>query len=185
MTPAEEGFGAGRQIAAAGTVLVAVEAILAWRMSPTAVLPAFAYLGVAGTVVSLIDLRTRRLPNRVLLPSYPITFALLAVASRVEQEWWPLGRAIIAMAMMAGFYLGLGLAFPHGFGLGDVKLGGLLALGLGWLGWPVLITGVLAGWCLAALVLLARYATRPARRGQPVALGPLLCLGALVAIGLR
>jgi leader peptidase (prepilin peptidase)/N-methyltransferase len=166
-------------------VLAAVEALLVWRIGPTAALAAFAYLGAVGTVVSLVDLRTRRLPNRVVLPSYPVTLALLVVASEVQGRWWPLGRAVIAAAVVAGFYLALGLAFPHGLGLGDAKLGGLLALGLGWWGWTVLTTGVLAGWCLAALVLVARYGTRPATRGQPIALGPWLCLGALAAIAAR
>ena len=111
--------------------------------------------------------------------------ALLALAAGMEGRWWPLGRAAFAMALVAGLYLVLGLAFEHGLGLGDAKLAGLVALGLGWLGWPVLTTGVLAGWALAALALLARHATRPAARGRPIALGPWLCLGALVAIGLR
>lgn len=73
------------------------------------------------------------------------------------------------MALAAGFYLALGLAFPHGLGLGDAHLGGLLALGLGW---PTLSTGVLAGWCLAALVLLARRQTRPGDQRWIIALGP-------------
>jgi hypothetical protein len=72
------------------------------------------------------------------------------------------GRFYMAMALVAGFYLTLGLAFPHGLGLG-AKLGGLLALGLGWLGWPTLATGVLAARCLAALALLTRQAARSDR----------------------
>ena len=119
------------------------------------------------------------------MPSYPFAFALLTAASGVEKDWWPVVRAVISMALVAGLYLLLGLGFPHGLGLGDVKLGGLLGLGLGWLGWLTLATSVLAGWGLAALVLLARHGTRPADRGRPVALGPWLCLGALVAVVLR
>jgi leader peptidase (prepilin peptidase)/N-methyltransferase len=183
MTPtAWIGLGSRRQWTEAGIVLAVVEALVVWRIGPTAALPAFAYLGAAGTLVSLVDLHTRRLPNRVVLPSYFATFALLTVASGVQGRWWPLGRAVIAATLVAGFYLALGLVFPHGLGLGDVKLGGLLALGLGWWGWPTLTTGVLAGWGLATVALLGRYATGPTTRGQPIALGPWLCLGALAAI---
>ena len=152
---------------------------------PTAALPAFAYLGLVGTVVSVVDLRTRRLPNWAVLPSYPLALALLMAASGVEKNWWPVARAVISMALVAGLYLVLVLGFPHGLGLGDVKLGGLLALGVGWLGWPTLTTSVLAGWGLAALVLLARNGTRSADSGRPIALGPWLCFGALVAVVLR
>ena len=179
------GLGAGRQRVTIGAVVAGVEAVLVWRIGWSVALAAFVYLGALGVIVSIIDLRTHRLPNRLVLPSYPVVVALLALAAGMEGRWWPLGRATLAMVLVAGFYLVLGLAFPHGLGLGDVKLAGLAALGLGWLGWPVLTTGVLAGWCLAALVLLARHATRPARRGCPIALGPWLCLGASVAIGVR
>jgi leader peptidase (prepilin peptidase)/N-methyltransferase len=168
-----------------GAVLAAVEAVLVWRIGPTAALAGFAYLGAVGTVASVIDLRTRRLPDKIILPSYPITVALLAVAAGVGQDWWPLARAVIAAALVAGFYLALGLAFPHGLGLGDTKLGALLALGLGWLGWPTLTTGVLAAWGTAALALLALLAIGPHRRDRTIALGPWLCLGALVAVALR
>ena len=187
MTSAElaAGLGAGRQRVVTGVVLVVVEAILVWRIGWSAALAAFMYLGPLGVVVSIIALHTHRLPNRIILPSYPVVVALMALAAGMEGRWWPLGRAALAMALVTGFYLVLGLAFEHGLGLGDVKLGGLLALGLGWLGWPVLTTGVLVGWALAALALLARHATRLARRGRPIALGPWLCFGALVAIGLR
>ncbi len=166
-------------------ILAAVETLVIWRLGPTPALVAFAYLGAAGTVVSLIDLRTRRLPDRVVLPSYPVTLALLVVASGVQGRWWPLGRALIAMVLVAGFYLALALCFPHGLGLGDAKLGGLLGLGLGWLGWTTLTTGVLAAWCLAALTLLAHHVIRGGGRDRTIALGPWLCLGALVAIVIR
>lgn len=179
------GVATRRQYAQVVAVIAAVEAALAWRIGPTASLAAFAYLAVIGTVASVIDLHTRRLPNHVIVPSYPIALALLAVASGIDGEWWPLARAGIAMALVAGFYLTLGLAFPHGFGFGDAKLGGLLALGLGWLSWPTLTTGVLAAWCLAALALLARHAARSDQRGRSMTLGPWLCLGALFAVVIR
>ena len=38
--------------------------ILVWRVSTAAALAAFVYLGAAGTVASVIDLRTRRVPDK-------------------------------------------------------------------------------------------------------------------------
>lgn len=186
MTPcAWDGLGIRRRYAVAVVAVAAVESTLAWRIGTTSAQPAFACLGAVGSVASLIDLRTHRLPNQVILPSYPVVVALLAVASGIGHEWWPFDRAVIAMALVAGFYLVLGLGFTRGLGLGDVKLGGLLALGVGWLGWRTLTTSILAGWGLAALVLIVRHGTRPDERGRPIALGPWLCLGALVAVVIR
>jgi leader peptidase (prepilin peptidase)/N-methyltransferase len=186
VTPcAWDGLGIRRRYAVAVVAVAAVESTLAWRIGTTSALPAFACLGAVGSVASLIDLRTHRLPNRVILPSYPVVVALLAVASGIGHEWWPFDRAVIAMALVAGFYIVLGLGFTHGLGLGDVKLGGLLALGLGWLGWPILTTGVLAAWGLAALATLAVHVMRPRQQGRTIALGPFLCLGALAAVVIR
>lgn len=186
MTPsAWADLGTRRQRSEVGVILAAVEAVVVWRIGPAPALAAFAYLGAAGTVASLMDLRTRRLPDSVVLSSYPVTVALLVVASGAQGRWWPLGRALIAMALVPGFYLALSLWFPHGLGLGDAKLGGLLALGLAWLGWSELTTGVLAGWCLAALALFARYAIRRGGWDRTIALGPWLCLGALIAVAVR
>ncbi len=94
--------------------------------------------------------------------------ALLVVALGVGRVWWSLGRAVIAMVLVAGSYLALGLAFPHGLGLGDPS---------SWLEWATLTTSVLAGWGLAALVLLVRHGTRPEGGNRPIALGPWLCFG--------
>ena len=186
MTPTSwADLGTRRQRAEAGILLAAVEALIVWRTGMTPALAAFTYLGAAGTVASLVDLRSRRLPDRVVLPSYPIMLALLVLASGVQGRWWPLGRTLTAMALVAGFYLALALCFPHGLGLGDSKLGGLVALGLGWLGWSALTTGVLAAWCLAALAVFARHVIGGGGRNRTIAFGPWLCCGALVAVVIR
>ena len=149
--------------------------------------PAFLFLGAVGTVASLIDLRIRRIPNALLWPSYPLGAALLALASAAGDRWGMLGRAGIAMGLVAGFYLALALGFPGQLGMADVRLGGLLGLFVGWLGWPELATSVLAGWLLASLAVAWGRAQRSGggQRSRPIPLGPYLCLGALVAIGVH
>ena len=103
--------GRATTLAFVGALLGAVEATVVWRIGLSEALVAFAYLGAVGTIASVLDVRTRRLPDKVILPSYPITVALLAVTSGVEHDWWPLERAVIAAALVAGFYLALGLGF--------------------------------------------------------------------------
>ena len=178
-------FGTRRQCLAAGLTGATVEGVVVWRIGWAPAIPAFLFLGAVGTAASLIDLRTRRIPNALLWPSYPLGAALLALASAVGDRWGMLGRAGIAMGLVAGFYLVLALGFPGQLGMADVRLGGLLGLFVGWLGWPEVAASVLAGWLSAALAVAWGRARRRSGGGQrslPIPLGPYLCLGALVAI---
>jgi leader peptidase (prepilin peptidase)/N-methyltransferase len=164
------------------TSVVAVEAALGWRLGWTPPLAAYLYLGAALTVAAVIDARTLTMPNAVLLSSYPIGVGLFAAAADADGSWWPLGRAVIAMAALGGFYLALALvAGGQRLGLADVIFGGLLGLLLGWVSWSALSTGVILGWVIALVVVLAWRPGRPARRAV-IPAGPCLWLGALIAV---
>jgi leader peptidase (prepilin peptidase)/N-methyltransferase len=162
----------------------AVEAALVWRFGWAPPLAAYLYMGAVVTVAVVIDARTLTMPNVLLLPSYPIGIGLLAAAAAADDRWWSLGRAVIAMVAVAGFYLVLALvAGGQRMGLADVTLGALLGLLLGWIGWSALSTGVVLGWVSALVAILA---WRPREPGQGTArvipAGPCLWLGALIAV---
>ena len=165
------------------TSVAVVEAALVWRFGWTAPLAAYFYLGAVLTVAAVIDARTFTMPNALLLPSYPIGIGLLVVAAVADGRWWPLGRAVIAMAAVAGFYLAIALvAGGQRLGLADVILGGLVGLLLGWVGWSALSTGVILGWVIALVaVVLWRPSRRPGRT-PAIPAGPCLWLGALIAV---
>ena len=169
-----------RQLAALVALVVAAAAFLAWRRGLSAGLPAATYLVAIGTALAMVDRATRRLPNPIVLGSYPIEAALLALASSTEGTWEPLGRAGIGAVALGGFFLAIALGLPGQLGMGDVKLAGLYGMGLAWWGWPTLATGVLAAWVLAALYALARGVV--GRRGT-LAFAPFLLAGALLALG--
>lgn len=63
-----------------------------------------------------------------------------------------------------------------------MKLGGLLGLALGWLGWSALVTATFLGWFVAAIVWLILRAARRTPRGSLLPMGPFLVLGALLAV---
>jgi leader peptidase (prepilin peptidase)/N-methyltransferase len=166
----------------AGTVLAAlvIEAAMAWRFGWSPPLAAYSYLALSGAVVSATDLAARRVPNPIVLPAFPITAALLVAACLPAGLWWPLARAGIAAAVLGGFYLALGLAFPAGMGLGDVKWAGVLGAYLGWLGWPAMVDGTLIAFIAAAGALVV---ARPAgRRQASLPMAPFMTLGAVVAV---
>jgi len=168
------------RVAATTAAALGIEAAVVWRFGWSAPLAAYSCLAVIGAAVSVTDLTVRRIPNRIVVPAYPITAVLLATASTSSGLWWPLARAGIAAAGLAAFYLVLGLAFPAGMGLGDVKWAGVLGAYLGYLGWSPVVSGTLIAFLTAAVVVLAAGVV--GRRQAGVSMAPFMTLGAIGAV---
>ena len=129
--------------------------------------------GVAGAcvlawlaVLSVYDIRERRLPNWLTMPGAAVILAVAAVAGRGVP-------ALLGAVALAGLYLVVHLLAPAAMGAGDVKL----AAGVGGL------TGAFGFdvWALAALaapLLTAVWACVAGfGRGATVPHGPSMCLG--------
>ena len=147
-------------------------------------LPAYLYLGAVGAALTFIDLDVHRLPDLLVLPSYPIAFVLLFVPTVVTGQWGALLRGVLAgLALFVG-YLVLALVSPGGggLGLGDVKLAGVLGLLLGWVGWSPAIVSVLAAFVIGGVIALILLLARRASRSSHIAFGPSMILGAWVAL---
>jgi prepilin signal peptidase PulO-like enzyme (type II secretory pathway) len=87
------------------------------------------FLSGVGSWLAVIDLRTHRLPDRIVLPAYPVLAALPGVAAVGSAQPARLGGAVLGGLAAVGGYVGLALVGPPGgLGLGDVKLAGLLSL---------------------------------------------------------
>jgi leader peptidase (prepilin peptidase)/N-methyltransferase len=147
-------------------------------------LPAYLYLGAVGAVLTLIDLDVHRLPDLIVLPSYPIVFVLLLVPTVVSGQWGALLRAVLAGLALFVVYLVLALVSPGGGGLGfgDVKLAGVLGLLLGWLGWGPVIVSVLAAFVMGGVIALILLLVGRASRSSHIAFGPSMILGAWLAL---
>lgn len=140
----------------------------------------FATLAVACALLVTIDLAVFRLPDKIVLPMYPVVFGGLLVAAAVSNEWGSLGRAAAAAAVLLAFYFILALINPSGMGLGDVKLSGLLGAFLGWLGWPGVMAGTLAAFIINAAVALVLLAARRVGAKSGIAFGPAMVIGAVL-----
>lgn len=158
---------------------------VAWRMvclDLWAALPAYLYFTAAGVALLLIDLDTRRLPNAIVLPSYPVLAVLLTTSAAVSDDWGSLARAGIGATALFIFYFLVVLAYPAGMGWGDVKLSGLLGAVLGYLSWSTLVVGAFAGFVLGAATGVAVMATRRGDRKTALPFGPFMIAGALLAV---
>lgn len=137
------------------------------------------YLVLTAWPLAKTDIRQRRLPNKYVLPAFPITWlgqilAGLMGAGFVNMLWsLCAGVATFALSLLIN-RLGL-------LGMGDVKLMTVMSLALGWfspllpiiaLGIAFLIAGVVAIWLLLRKKL---------KLGGSMPLGPFLIAGFLAA----
>ncbi len=146
------------------------------------VVPALVYLAVIGSILAVIDWRTQRLPNVLVLPSYPIAAALIVLA--VGGGGWHWSQLVWAAGGAAGlfavFLLG---ALTVGVGMGDVKLAGIVGMYLGWAGGlGALLLGMVVTVLSAGLGAVLLLVTRRTRRSGSVPYGPFMIFGCAVGV---
>ena len=140
------------------------------------------YLVLTAWPLAKTDILERRLPNKYVLPAFPITWLGQLLAGVTGAGFVNMLWALLAGVVTFGLSLvinRLGL-----LGMGDVKLMTVMALALGWfspllpiiaLGLSFLIAGVVAIW----LLLRKRI-----KLGGSMPLGPYLIAGFLGAVTL-
>ena len=140
------------------------------------------YLVLTAWPLAKTDILERRLPNKYVLPAFPITWLGQLLAGFTGAGFVNMLWALLAGVVTFGLSLvinRLGL-----LGMGDVKLMTVMALALGWfspllpiiaLGISFLIAGVVAFW------LLLR---KKIKLGGSMPLGPYLIAGFLGAVTL-
>jgi leader peptidase (prepilin peptidase) / N-methyltransferase len=156
--------------------------VLAWQIGFQFDLLPYSVLAALGVALGLIDLIEQRLPSILIFPGIAIVGALLATSAILYSRGLDFLRALAGMTILTTFYLVLALISRGGLGAGDVKLGALLGLALGWLSWPALIMASFLGWLAAALTWLLLLTAKRRPRDSLLPMGPFLLLGAFLAI---
>lgn len=143
---------------------------------------AFGYFAVVGAVLAVIDVKTRRLPNRLVLPAYLVAGLLFATTVTLTGDGAVLLRAGVGMVVLYAFYFALRLVRSGGMGGGDVKLAGVIGIYLGWVGWSAVAVGAFAAFVYGGLYALALLLLRRAGRRTTIPFGPFMLLGAWTGI---
>ena len=153
-------------------------------MDPRLVLVALAHgalLGVGGWLI-VIDVRSHRLPNRIVLPTLAVLIVLVVIDAVVMGESGASVRALLGMLVLGGFYALLRLISRSGMGGGDVKLAAVIGLVLAWHGWQALVIGAASAFVLASLYALALILLRRADGATRIAFGPWMIVGAVLGV---
>jgi leader peptidase (prepilin peptidase)/N-methyltransferase len=164
-----------------GVAFVAV-ALRLEQLGLRGAVPAFLYFTAIGIALALIDLDVRRLPNAIVLPSYPVLAVALTGSAWWRHDWWALARAGTGAAALLVFFCALWLIHRAGMGLGDVKLSGLIGGVLGYLSWNALVLGAFLGFLFGAVIGVAVMVTGRGTRGTALPFGPSMVAGALLAL---
>ncbi len=163
-----------RHVAAASALALAVALGVLGRLGFSAWDLVAAGAAVLLVWLAVIDLESRLIPNRLVLPA---AATLVVVATALDPAR---GAEHAAAALAAGGFLLLAAAArPGALGMGDVKLGLLLGALLG----AAVLDALVIGFCLVAvagLVLVARRGRAALKEQLPLA--PFLAAGAIAAL---
>lgn len=155
---------------------------MALRFGATWELPAYLVLVSALLALSLIDLDTFLLPNRIVYPLSVALVVLFGLAALLDDAGGDFFRAVLGGASAFAFFLIVHLIAPRGMGFGDVKLSFSLGVALGWLSWGVVFVGLFLGFLLGAIIGVLLIATNVKSRRDHVPFGPFLAAGTVLAI---
>jgi leader peptidase (prepilin peptidase) / N-methyltransferase len=147
-----------------------------------------AYLAMFTVLIALsvIDMQTLRLPDRLVFPSIVATLVLLVGVSVVEGDPDQLTTALIGGFVYFAILLVAHLVYPPGMGFGDVKMSFLMGLYLGWPATGAVEVFVLVMWAMLAgfgggsIIGIAVLVVRG--RSTPYPFGPFLALGAVAVM---
>jgi leader peptidase (prepilin peptidase)/N-methyltransferase len=172
-----------RVVGVAAAVSAAIWVGLA-RLGPerTAVVVPLLVLGVAAV---LVDLRERRLPDRLTTALLAATAVAVGTSCAAAGDLAAAQRAVGGAVLAAGVLLAGKAASAAAVGWGDVKFAPALGAHLGWAGWPAFFSGLLAWWVLVLVTVGAAAAVRaidPPRAQEVVPFGPAMLLGTLFAL---
>lgn len=123
-------------------------------------------------LLAVCDWRSRRLPDALTLPAYPVVAFALALAVESPATAPSAVGALTGSVLFAGSYAVVRWWSPAGLGAGDVKLAGIVGAVVG----AVSVTAVLLSMAVAA----ALTAVLSLRARGPVAHGPSMLVPAWV-----
>jgi len=167
------------------TPAVAIATALLFAATPLAidvdwVLPAYLWFVAVTVTLTLTDLDTKLIPNRILFPGTIVGLVLLLGGAIVEGG--PIVRPLAGGVIYFVLLLALALIARGGFGFGDVKLAFLLGLFTAYQSWETLIVAVFAAFLLGGLVSAILVVFRIRSRKDSIPFGPYLVAGAYLAI---
>ena len=166
-------------------IVIAVNAalyfLLVQRFEHNLTVLTYGVLVGAGMWLSLIDIDTHLLPRRIVYRTIAVAMPLLVLSAFFDDAGSIVGMFIGGFGMWCMLRV-LEVLSRGDLGGGDVGLGGLLGLYLGWLSYEAILVGLFASFLVGGFFAVALLVTRKANRNTHFAFGPFLIVGTLIAV---
>ena len=129
------------------------------------------FFAVTTIPLMVIDLRERRLPNKITIPGFLLSLAGLVLT-------FDFSRVLMAlMVSLLLFGVGTLISFGGWLGMGDVKLVAGLSLLLAWFNPALVWQATLVAFGLASIVVIIGFVAKKMTTRSTIALGPYLLTG--------
>lgn len=151
-------------------------------VAPVIVVSSYTAYFAVGVILSWIDIRTHRLPNRIVVPAAAVALLCGGAHSLLGEDGDQFLRIVVGGTALFLLYLALSLASGGGIGGGDVKLAGLIGMMLGWSSWESLLAATLVTFLLGGIAAGITLIVRRGEKRTRIAFGPWMVVGSWIAI---
>ena len=155
--------------------------LLAQQFAHDLTVLAYGVLVGAGMWLSLIDIDTHLLPRRIVYRTIAVAMPLLALSAFFDNTGSITGMFVGGLGMWCMLRV-LEVLSRGDLGGGDVGIGGLLGLYLGWISYEAILVGLFASFLVGGFFAVALLISRKANRHTHFAFGPFLIVGTLIAV---
>lgn len=152
------------------------------RFGPQPALAAYCVLFAGLVAVSIADIRVGLVPRKLLYPTLVLMVIALVAASAVSGEYHRLVQAAVGGAAAFAVFFAIWFVAPRSMGMGDVRLAGVIGVGLGWIGYRQLYLGFLVGLIVGVIIGVVKMLVQGSGRKTALPFGPALAVGAVVGV---
>jgi leader peptidase (prepilin peptidase)/N-methyltransferase len=160
----------------------AVLAGLAVRFGADVGLAAYAVVGVALVAISIIDVESRIVPNRILYPAAFLAAPLFVITAAVDHRWGSLWHACACAAIGFVGLFAVHVAYPKGMGFGDVRLAGLVGGAAGWMGFRAAFVAFFLMFLIGSVGGILQLAVTGGGRRTAIGFAPYMAAGTLAVV---
>lgn len=144
--------------------------------------PAYAVFVASMLLLSVADLDTKLIPNRILGPATLVGAVLLVGGWIFDMDAGSLLRALLgALAYFFVMYL-LAVIARGALGFGDVKLAFLIGGFAGFISWGSVLVAGIGGFLIGGIVSVALLVSGKFGRKDSIPFGPFMAIGGVIAV---